>query len=182
MLLNDYIIDNSNADERRNDLHNDLQNEQQTDPHQYTDQLRPTADMASEDMVINDDIQQQTSRHSKSSAGSRDESCIPPQFPRPTMSDCETEREVHNIPKARKMNNTIKYSIIYQDQVNKNIGEYVLENKLTKTEKNYIQQHKNDIRIMRHTPKIKINQMYADNDNCSLGHQSKMTNYFAIMI
>ena len=77
---------------------------------------------------------------------------------------------------------TTEYYIIYQDQVNKNIGEYVPENNLTKTEKNYIQQHKDKIRITRHTPKIKINQIYAGYVNNSLGNQSMMTNYFKIVM
>ena len=54
---------------------------------------------------------------------------------------------------------------MYQDQVNKYIEEYVPECILTKTEKDYVQQHKNVLRIMRHIPKIKINFVYDYYDN-----------------
>ena len=64
-------MSNSKADERKNDLHTDLQNEQQTDTRQDTDQLRPQVDMPSEDKAINDDVLMQSSRHSKSITGSR---------------------------------------------------------------------------------------------------------------
>ena len=181
-LLNDCIMGNNSADEKRNDPNTDLQSEQQNTTLQETDQLQPQIDRPSEDTVINDGVLLQSARHSNLGTSSRAESCIPPQLPRPKMSDCEIEREVHNIPKARKINNTVEYYIIYQDQVNKNIGEYVTENKLTNTEKNYIQQHKDNIRIMHHTPKVKINQVYTDDNNSSVSNQSKMTNYFEIMI
>ena len=96
-LLNDCIMGNSNANEKRNDPNTDLQSEQQNNTLQKTDQLQPQIDRSSEDTVINDGVLLQSARHSKLGKGSRAESCISPQLPRPKMSNCETEREVYKI-------------------------------------------------------------------------------------
>ena len=88
------------------------------------------------------------------------------QLPRPnTKCDDSTARNVHSIPKARKTKNGFEYYIIYEDQINKNIGEYVPENKLIQNEKAYIEMHKDKIRVMRHTPRININSLHVNNNN-----------------
>ena len=76
-----------------------------------------------------------------------------------------TARNVHSIPKARKTKNELEYYIIYEDQINKNVGEYVLENKLTQNEKAYINIHKDKIRVLRHTPIININSLHSNSNN-----------------
>ena len=87
-------------------------------------------------------------------------------LPRANMKcDDSADRNVHNILKARKTKEGLEYYIIYEDQINRSIGEYVPENKLTQTEKAYIELHKDKIRIMRHTPKININSLYSSNCN-----------------
>ena len=88
------------------------------------------------------------------------------QLPRPnTKCDDSTARNVHSIPKARKTKNGFEYYIIYEDQINKNIGEYVPENKLTQNEKAYIEMRKDKIRVMRHTPRININSLRLNDNN-----------------
>ena len=82
-----------------------------------------------------------------------------------TKCDDSTARNVHSIPKARKTNNGLEYYIIYEDQINKNVGEYVLENKLTQNEQVYIEMHKDKIHVLRHTPIISINSLHLNNSN-----------------
>ena len=88
------------------------------------------------------------------------------QLPRPnTKCDDSTARNLHSIPKARKTKNGFEYYIIYKDQSNKKIGEYVPENKLTQNKKAYIEMHKDKIRILRHLPRININSLHLNNNN-----------------
>ena len=68
------------------------------------------------------------------------------------MIDQSNDRKVHSIPKARASNDTVEYYIIYDDQINKNIGEYVPDSQLTNTEKEYIAQNRDKIRFLRNKP------------------------------
>ena len=74
---------------------------------------------------------------------------------RPAMIDQSNDRKVHSIPKARASNDTVEYYIIYDDQINKNVGEYVPDSQLTNTEKEHIAQNKDKIRFLRNKP-VKI--------------------------
>ena len=105
--------------------------------------------------------------HSSLEAGNSNQRTVrQAQLPRPnTKCDDSTARNVHSIPKARKTKNGFEYYIIYEDQINKNIGEYVPENKLSQNEKAYIEVHKDKIRVMRHTPRININNLHLNNNN-----------------
>ena len=57
------------------------------------------------------------------------------------------QRPINEIPKAMIRNNIKHYYIIYADDVNN--GSYVAENDLTNAEKLFIQEHANDIRVLR---------------------------------
>jgi hypothetical protein len=64
------------------------------------------------------------------------------------------DREIHAVPKARKLRDgSFQYYIIYKNQPNLNIGVYIDESKLSSTEKEFIEQNKSSIKIMRHMPK-----------------------------
>ena len=74
----------------------------------------------------------------------------------PLMSrdtDIEAQRPIHSISKGRKVGNIIEYYVIYADQINQTTGQYVSEKDLTDTERKYIENNKDKIRIMRHVPK-----------------------------
>jgi hypothetical protein len=70
------------------------------------------------------------------------------------------DRIIHDIPKARRVDNKIEYYIIYADQINLKIGQYVPETELTKTEKEYVHQNSDKIRFMRKKTKT-FSDMYA---------------------
>ena len=72
---------------------------------------------------------------------------------------------MHNIPKVSKTKIGLEYYIIYEDQINKNIGEYVPTNKPAQTKKAYIEVHNDNTCVMRHTPIININSLHSNNDN-----------------
>ncbi len=86
-------------------------------------------------------------------ANSDDKHITQSQLPHPDVTDHMQERLVHSIPKARKTNNVTEYYIIYDDQVNKEVGQYISENELTATERAFIEQNKDNIRFMRRAPK-----------------------------
>ena len=71
------------------------------------------------------------------------------QLPTPSDMDISVYRQIHDVPKARKINNTVWYYIIYEDQRNKNIGNLIPENDLNVYEKQYIENHKDKIKMMR---------------------------------
>ncbi len=75
------------------------------------------------------------------------------QLMRPSAEEISVFRPIHAIPKARKINNTMFYYIIYDDQENKNLGDYISENKLNAQEKDYVEQNKDKIKIMRNVQK-----------------------------
>jgi hypothetical protein len=51
---------------------------------------------------------------------------------------CPPDRQVHAIPKAFTMDNETSYYIIYEDQIDKNVGKYVNEKDLTHTEREFV--------------------------------------------
>ena len=108
----------------------------------------------------------QKHHHSSPGADKRDQSAgTQLRLPRPdTNSNESTERDVHSILKARKTKNVLEYYIIYEDQVNKKLGLYVPENKLTPTERAYIDLNKDKIRVMSHQPKTNINNISLHNN------------------
>ena len=110
---------------------------------------------------------QQKHHHTSPGADNRDQSAgTQSRLPRPgTNSNESTDRDVHNITKARKTKNGLEYYIIYEDQINKDLGLYVPENKLTPTERAYIDLNKDKIRVMRHQPKININNISLHDNN-----------------
>ena len=74
----------------------------------------------------------------------------------PLMSrdtDIEAQKPIQSISKGRKVGNIIEYYVIYADQINQTIGQYVAEKDLTDTKRKYIENNKDKIRIMRHIPK-----------------------------
>jgi hypothetical protein len=75
------------------------------------------------------------------------------QLPRPRDSDISVVRIIHKIPKARTIKNVIEYYIIYDDQQNKLVGEYIPENKLNNYEKEYISKNSDKIIFMRRAEK-----------------------------
>ena len=86
-------------------------------------------------------------------ASSNDKHITQSQLPHPDVTDHMQERLVHSIPKARKTNNVTEYYLIYDDQVNKEVGEYISESELTATKRTFIEQNKDNIRFMRRAPK-----------------------------
>ena len=82
-----------------------------------------------------------------------------------TKCDDSTARNVHSILKFRKTKNDLEYYIIYEDQINKNVGKYVPENMLSQNAKAYIEIHKDKIRVLRHTPRMNINSLHLNNNN-----------------
>ena len=69
------------------------------------------------------------------------------QLPTPSDMDISVYRQIHYIPKARKINGTVQYYIIYQDQTNKKIGNFIPETDLNTHEKHYIKDHKDKIKM-----------------------------------
>ena len=68
-------------------------------------------------------------------------------------TDIEAQRPIHSISKRRKVGYIIGYYVIYTDQINQTIDQYVSEKDLTDTERKYIENNKDNIRIMTHVPK-----------------------------
>ena len=100
---------------------------------------------------------QQKHHHTSPGADNRDQSAgTQSRLPRPgTNSNESTDRDVHSIPKARKTKTGLEYDIIHEDQINKHLGLYVPENKLTPTAKAYIDLNKDIIRVIRYRVKLK---------------------------
>ena len=69
------------------------------------------------------------------------------------LIDIEAQRPIHSISKGQKVGNIIEYYVIYANQINQTIGQYVSEKDLTGTERKYIENNKDKIRIMRHVLK-----------------------------
>ena len=92
---------------------------------------------------------------------SQDQSKQTPSLPHPNVTEHSPERTVFSVPKARKGKDFVEYYIIYNDQINKKVGEYIPECNLTDTEKNFIEQNKDKIRFMRKIPKpnLELNQI-----------------------
>jgi hypothetical protein len=63
------------------------------------------------------------------------------------------DRQVYAIPKAFTMNNETSYYIIYEDQIDKNVGKYVNEKDLSHTEREFVFFNKDSIKFLRRTPK-----------------------------
>jgi hypothetical protein len=76
------------------------------------------------------------------------------ELPRVNDTHIEADRAVHSIPKGRIVQGTKFYYIIYSNQDNLNIGQFICESDLTQTEKEYIRLHESEIRMLRHTPKV----------------------------
>jgi heat shock protein HspQ len=84
---------------------------------------------------------------------------------KPKLSEIiDSQRPIHSIPKARLINKTTYYYIIYDDQQNKKVGQYISENDLSKDEHKYIAENKNKIIFLRSKPKA-MNDMYMINTN-----------------
>ena len=76
------------------------------------------------------------------------------QLPRAQDIEINPDKPVHSIPKATISDGTKFYYIIYEDQDNKTIGQYVKENELSETEKRYIEENKDNIRFLRYKLKL----------------------------
>jgi hypothetical protein len=71
----------------------------------------------------------------------------------------DNQRLIYSVPKARLIDKTTYYYIIYDDQPNKNIGRYVDENELSENELKYVKENRNKIKFLRSKPKI-MNDLY----------------------
>ena len=82
-------------------------------------------------------------------------------LPHPNETEHSPERSVFNVPKAIQDKDTVEYYIIYNDQINKKVGEYIPECNLTNIEKKFIEKIKKKIRFMRKIvkPNLELNQI-----------------------
>jgi hypothetical protein len=76
----------------------------------------------------------------------------------------DSPRPIYSIPKAKLIDKTTYYYIIYVDQLNKKVGQYISENDLSKEERKYIAENKSKIIFLRAKPKA-MKDMYMINTN-----------------